>query len=86
MNKINAQSIALRARDKARSLRTKIAGATAVVAGAMYSGLAMAQSTTLGEAVKTEVEGGKTAVTAILLVLAGVLGLFLLWSMIKRAK
>jgi len=86
MNKNNAQSIALRARDKARSLGNRIAGAAAIVTGSLYSAAAFAQATTLGDAVKTEVESGKTSVTSILLVLAGVLGLFLLWSMIKRAK
>lgn len=38
------------------------------------------------EAIIAEVTSGKASVNSILLVLAGVLGLFLLWSMIKRAK
>lgn len=47
---------------------------------------AFAQATDLGGAVEAEVAGGKTSVNKILLGLAAVLGLFLLWSMIKRAK
>ncbi|MBD1486671.1 hypothetical protein GUF76_17565 [Xanthomonas citri pv. citri] len=39
-----------------------------------------------GEAITTEITSGKATVSSILVVLAGVLGLFLLWSMIKRAK
>lgn len=50
------------------------------------SALAMAQAGGVGEAVTTEITAGKSTVSGILVVLAGVLGLFLLWSMIKRAK
>ncbi len=38
------------------------------------------------EAITAEITNGKSSVSGILVVLAGVLGLFLLWSMIKRAK
>jgi len=38
------------------------------------------------EAITGEITSGKASVNSILVVLAGVLGLFLLWSMIKRAK
>lgn len=75
-------------REMSRNVRNRYYGAQGALAtGFMLSpALAFAQATDLGAAVKTEVEGGKTAVNAILLVLAGVLGLFILWSMIKRAK
>ena len=38
------------------------------------------------EAITAEITTGKASVSGILVVLASVLGLFLLWSMIKRAK
>lgn len=75
-------------REMSRNVRNRYYAAQgAIAAAAAFSPVvAFAQATDLGAAVKTEVEGGKTAVNAILLVLAGVLGLFILWSMIKRAK
>lgn len=75
-------------REMSRNVRNRYYGAQAALATAiaLSPALAFAQATDLGAAVKTEVEGGKTSVTAILLVLASVLGLFLLWSMVKRAK
>ena len=75
------------ARNLRRSIANRYYGAQAALGTAIaLSPLAAMAQSDLGAAVKTEVEGGKTAVTAILMVLAAVLGLFLLWSMIKRAK
>ncbi|HDS1082552.1 TPA: hypothetical protein R9Y59_000852 [Stenotrophomonas maltophilia] len=66
----------------ARSTGTKVAaGATAMVA----SGAALASGGP-AEAITAEITNGKASVSGILVVLAGVLGLFLLWQMIKRAK
>ncbi|WP_242912690.1 hypothetical protein [Stenotrophomonas maltophilia] len=58
-----------------------VAGATAMVA----SGAALASGGP-AEAITAEITSGKASVNGILVVLASVLGLFLLWSMIKRAK
>jgi hypothetical protein len=77
MNKIASNVVSF-----ARSTGTKVAaGATAMVA----SGAALASGGP-AEAVVSEITAGKSSVSGILVVLAGVLGLFLLWSMIKRAK
>ncbi len=66
----------------ARSTAGKVAtGATAMVA----TGSAFASGGP-AEAITAEITNGKSSVSGILVVLAGVLGLFLLWSMIKRAK
>ncbi|MEE7546140.1 hypothetical protein HF319_02960 [Xanthomonas sp. Kuri4-1] len=55
------------------------------VGSLVAAGVASAQTDVAG-AVTTEITSGKASVSGILVVLAGVLGLFLLWSMIKRAK
>ncbi|AWT14800.1 hypothetical protein [Stenotrophomonas maltophilia] len=77
MNKIAANVL-----DFTRSIAGKVAtGATAMIA----SGAALASGGP-AEAITAEITNGKSSVSGILVVLAGVLGLFLLWSMIKRAK
>lgn len=77
MNKIASNVVSF-----ARSTAGKVAtGATALVAtGSAFAGGGPA------EAITAEITNGKSSVSGILVVLAGVLGLFLLWSMIKRAK
>lgn len=66
----------------ARSTAGKVVtGTTAMIA----SGAALASGGP-AEAITAEITNGKSSVSGILVVLAGVLGLFLLWSMIKRAK
>ncbi|WP_323163105.1 hypothetical protein [Stenotrophomonas maltophilia] len=70
------------ARRFGRSAAGKVAaGATAMIA----SGAALASGGP-AEAITSEITNGKSSVSGILVVLAGVLGLFLLWAMIKRAK
>ncbi len=77
MNKIASNVL-----DFARSTAGKVAtGTTAMIA----SGAALASGGP-AEAITAEITNGKSSVSGILVVLAGVLGLFLLWSMIKRAK
>ncbi|HEL4109995.1 TPA: hypothetical protein UM343_000073 [Stenotrophomonas maltophilia] len=77
MNKIASNVL-----DFTRSTAGKVAtGATAMIA----SGAALASGGP-AEAITAEITNGKSSVSGILVVLAGVLGLFLLWSMIKRAK
>ncbi|HHA2678145.1 hypothetical protein FEO92_11530 [Stenotrophomonas maltophilia] len=77
MNKISSNVVSF-----ARSTGTKVAaGATAMIA----SGAALASGGP-AEAITSEITSGKSSVNGILVVLAGVLGLFLLWAMIKRAK
>lgn len=77
MNKIASNVVSF-----ARSTGAKaVAGATAMVA----SGAALASGGP-AEAITAEITSGKASVNGILVLLASVLGLFLLWSMIKRAK
>ncbi len=77
MNKITSNVVSF-----ARSTGAKVgAGATAMIA----SGAALASGGP-AEAITSEITSGKSSVNGILVVLAGVLGLFLLWAMIKRAK
>ncbi|HGM5118004.1 TPA: hypothetical protein ACKPZZ_000161 [Stenotrophomonas maltophilia] len=77
MNKIASNVVSF-----ARSTGTKVAaGATTMVA----SGAALASGGP-AEAITAEITSGKASVNGILVLLASVLGLFLLWSMIKRAK
>lgn len=77
MNKISSNVVSF-----ARSTGAKVAaGATAMIA----SGAALASGGP-AEAITAEITSGKSSVNGILVVLAGVLGLFLLWAMIKRAK
>lgn len=48
--------------------------------------LALATPADPGAAIEAEVTNAKTTVSGILVVLAGVVGLFILWSYLKRAK
>lgn len=60
---------------------------TAVVLGmASAPGLALAQAADPAAAIQAEIAGVKASVGAILVVLAGVIGLMVLWSYIRRAK
>lgn len=76
MNKIASNVVSF-----ARSTGAKVAaGATAMVA----SGAALASGGP-AEAIISEITAGKASVSSILVVLAGILGLLLLWAMIKRS-
>lgn len=79
---MNIKTVSRNALDFARSTAGKVSAGTA---GLMASGFAMAGGGP-AEAITSEITSGKTSVNGILVLLAGVLGLFLLWSMIKRAK
>ncbi|MCU1122519.1 hypothetical protein [Stenotrophomonas sp. Sm3147] len=70
------------ARRFSRSAAGKVVAGTAAM---IASGAALASGGP-AEAITAEITNGKSSVSGILVVLAGVLGLFLLWSMIKRAK
>lgn len=48
--------------------------------------LALAAPADPGAAITAEVTSAKTVISGILVVLAGVVGLFILWSYLKRAK
>lgn len=79
---MNTNNVVRNIRAAGRSAIGKVsAGAAAMVA----TGTALASGGP-AEAVVSEITSGKASVSGILVVLAGVLGLFLLWSMIKRAK
>lgn len=80
-NKCNG--IARRFRSFARSTTAQLAAGTTALVAAPF---AMAADGDLAGSVVTQITSGKSDVSGILMVLAGVLGLFLLWSMIKRAK
>jgi len=86
MNRINAQSLALRARDKARSLRNRIAGTAALLTASMYSAAAWAQASDVGAAITAEVTAAKEKVNGILIILAAIVGVLLLWAYIKKAR
>jgi len=84
MNRNNVQTLARRAADTVSNLhcRALAIGATSFLAPA----LAFAQATDPGAAITSEINGVKTTVGAIIVILAGVVGLMVLWSYIKRAK
>ena len=86
MNRNNPQSLAMRARDSVKSLRTRDAATDTVVLASMYSTAAFAQATDVGGAITAEVTGAKTTVNGILMILAGIVGALLLWAYVKRAK
>ncbi|WP_312252378.1 hypothetical protein [Stenotrophomonas sp.] len=70
------------ARRFGRSTFGKVAAAaTALVA----TGSAFASGGGPAEAIISEITAGKSSVSGILVVLAGVVGLLLLWSMIKKS-
>ena len=86
MNRTNPQSIALRARDKARSLRARVAGITAALTASLFSAAAWAQATDVGAAITTEVTNAKDKVNGILVILAAIIGVLLLWAYVKKAR
>ena len=78
---------------KTNNLSRKIVAFSRSAAGKVSTGLTAMVATPFAmasggpaEAITSEITSGKTSVNGILVLLAGVLGLFLLWSMIKRAK
>ncbi|HEY4583746.1 MAG TPA: hypothetical protein VIG88_12950 [Lysobacter sp.] len=84
MNRLNAQSLAFRARATVTNIASKVAAGTGLVVAGITA--AHAQAADPGAAILSEITGAKATVGGILVALAAVLGLFLLWSMIKRAK
>jgi membrane protein implicated in regulation of membrane protease activity len=92
MNRNTVESVALRARDKARSLRSKLSngyanlGAAMAVALTVTPGLALAAAADPGAAISAEVTGAKSTITGILVTLASIIGLFILWQYLKKAK
>jgi len=86
MNRNNVESLTLRARDKARSLRNKIAGAAALVTASFYSAAAFAQASDVGAAITAEVTNAKDKVSGILVILAAIVGVLLLWAYVKKAR
>jgi hypothetical protein len=87
---MNRNSMIHRARTTARNFgefaRSTTAKVGAAVGTAVASTGAMAAGADPGAAILSEITGAKATVGGILVALAAVLGLFLLWSMIKRAK
>lgn len=69
----------------ASAARKVAARASAVVAGSLASFAAFAASDP-GAAITAEITSAKTTITGILVVLAGIVGLFILWAYLKRAR
>ena len=91
MNRNNLQSLTHRARDTVRDISDKArsafgtAGAALAVGMTVTPGMALAASDP-GAAIQAEVSSAKDTVAAILVVLAGVVGLFILWTYLKKAR
>lgn len=91
MNRNNMQSIVHRARTTARNVGNKArsaygtAGAALATALTITPGLALAAGDP-GAAIQAEVTSAKSTVTGIIVILAGIVGVFILWSYLKRAK
>jgi len=81
----NAFTARQRINNVCKSLRHTGAKIGVAVAGMTAAPFAFASSDP-GAAILSEITGAKGTVGGILVALAAVLGLFLLWSMIKRAK
>ena len=75
-----------------RNMAGKVSNGFAVFLAAMAVALtttpilALAAPADPGAAITAEVQSAKTTVSGILIVLAGVVGLFILWAYLKRAK
>ncbi len=83
MNTNNKQSATYRARATVVGLRTRVAAAVTTLS--LVPAVAMAQSGGLGGSMLTEVTGIKADVQSILVLLAGVVGLILLWKYLRKA-
>lgn len=83
MNTNNKQTALIRARASVAGLRKRAAAALTAVS--MIPAIAMAQSGGLGGSMLTEVTGIKADVQSILVLLAGVVGLILLWKYLRKA-
>jgi hypothetical protein len=86
MNNKNPQSLAMRARDRAKSLRTRLAAVTTAVTASLFSVAAWAQATDVGAAITSEVTNAKDKVSGILVILAAIVGVLLLWAYVKKAR
>ena len=85
---MNLKNLGARARRMAGNVRMGFATFMAAIAVAIATTpvLALAAPADPGAAITAEVTNAKTTVSGILIVLAGVVGLFILWAYLKRAK
>ena len=79
----NFRTLARNLRNSATGIAGKVAaGTTALVA----SGAAMAQATSPGGAIASELSGGKSEVMLVIAAAAVIIGVLVLWAYVKRAK
>lgn len=83
MNHLQNYSVGIRR--VAGNAKTGVLVALAAMSSLFYSFAAFA-ATDPGAAITSEVTAAKSTISGILVVLAGVVGLFILWSYLKRAK
>jgi hypothetical protein len=86
MNAMNQQSLAMRARDRANSLRRRVAATATALTASLFSVAAWAQATDVGAAITSEVTNAKDKVSGILVILAAIVGVLLLWAYVKKAR
>lgn len=85
---MNLTKYRARARNMAGRVSVAFATVMAALAVAMTTVpmLALATPADPGAAITAEITSAKTTITGILVVLAGIVGLFILWAYLKRAK
>lgn len=74
------------ARRLARSGYSKATVAVGAAGASVLAPVAAFAATDPGTAITTEITSAKTTVEGILVILAGIVGLFILWSYLKKAR
>jgi hypothetical protein len=87
MDKLNTRA-ALVANKARRGFRSAYAKAAAGGTALLASGMALAGggATSPGAAIAAELGSGQTDVMSVVLILAGIVGLLILWAYVKRAR
>jgi uncharacterized transporter YbjL len=85
MNRNNLETIALRARDKARSLGARVAAGATALTGALASTAVMASSNTIGQTASTQITGAKSDVELVQTAMLGVLIVLVVFGLIRKS-
>lgn len=85
MNRKNLETVALRARDKARSLRNRVAAGVAGFGSMLATGVAMATSSSPGQTASTAITGAKGDIELVQTAMLGILIVLVVFGLIKRS-
>lgn len=85
MNRKNNETIALRARDKARSLGARIGAAVTGAFASVTSVVAMAGATSVGQEAASKISGAESQIELVQTAMLGVLILLVVFALIRKS-